>query len=214
MSTSKISLKDTEQKAFQTTFADGLWDVYLGCFISMFAIAPLLSGSLGDFWSSVIFLPVWGVVYLVIRLVRRHVVMPRLGTVTWGSARKGKLRKFSLVMFVVNLAALVLGAIVAINLIHLPGQVVPFILGILLLAGFTLAAYFLNFNRLYVYGLLVGFSPLVGEWLYTYKSVSHHGFPITFGITAVIMILTGLAIFAGFLRHNPIPAVDTSSGEV
>jgi len=214
MLTPKISLKDTEQKAFQTTFADGLWDIYLGCLISLFAIAPLLSTSLGDFWSSVIFLPIWGVVYLVIRLVRQRVVMPRLGTAAWGRARKGKLRKFSLVMFVVNLAALVLGVIIAINLLRVPGQVATLILGILLLVGFTIAAYLLDFNRLYGYGLLVGFSPLVGEWLYTHKSVSHHGFPITFGITAVIMILTGLIIFARFLRQNPVPAVETSSEEV
>ena len=214
MSTPKISLKDAEQKAFQSIFADGLWDIYLGCLISMFAIAPFLTTSLGDFWSSVIFLPVWGVVYLGIRLVRQHVVMPRLGTVTWSPARKGKLKKFSLVMFVVNLLALVLGVIVAINLLRVPGLVATLILGILLLAGFTLAAYLLDFNRLYVYGLLVGSSPLVGEWFYTHARISHHGFPITFGITAVIMILTGLLVFVKFLRLNPILATETSSEEV
>ena len=77
-----ISLKSAERKAFQSTFADGLWDVFIGVFALEFAIAPLLSKTLGDFWSSAVFLPVFGVVYLVIWLTRKYVVAPRIGTLT------------------------------------------------------------------------------------------------------------------------------------
>ena len=45
-----ISLKDTERKVFQSTFADGLWDVLLGCWFPLqLAIGPFLSVSMGDF---------------------------------------------------------------------------------------------------------------------------------------------------------------------
>jgi len=51
-----ISLKDAERKAFQSTFADGLWDVFIGCsFPLQLTIAPLLSHRMGDFWSSAVF---------------------------------------------------------------------------------------------------------------------------------------------------------------
>ncbi len=97
-----VSLKSAERRAFQSSFADGLWDVFIGCFALEFAIAPLLSETLGDFWSSAIFLPIWGLVYLAIWLVRKHVLAPRLGTVSFGKARQRKMRKFSLVLLVVN----------------------------------------------------------------------------------------------------------------
>jgi len=85
----------------------------------------------------------------------------------------------------------------------------------ILLIGFTTAAYLLDFKRLYFYGLLVGIGPLVGEWLWSQGRVTHHGFPITFGISSAIMILTGLAVFSRFLRDNPlyfegIPSEETS----
>jgi hypothetical protein len=59
----KISLKEAEKKAFKTSFDDGLWDILIGSFFLEFAIAPLISASLGDFWSSVVFLPFWGFDY-------------------------------------------------------------------------------------------------------------------------------------------------------
>jgi hypothetical protein len=68
----------------------------------------------------------------------------------------------------------------------------------------SIAAYFLDFWRLYIYGLLGGVSPLVGEWLYVNHNASHHGFPITFGITSGIMILTGMVVFIQLLLNNPV----------
>jgi hypothetical protein len=205
-----MNLQEAERQVFKTTFYDGLWDVLLGCFVLLFALAPLLSVSLGDFWSSAVFLPFWGLVMLTIRLIRRYVVTPRLGVVKFGQARKGKLMRFNVVMLVVNAAALVLGIIAAL-LSAVPGQLVATVLGLILLVGFSVAAYLLDFGRLYVYGLLVGLAPLAGEWLYTHQNVSHHGFPLTFGITAGIMILTGLAIFARFLLDNPVLNQQASS---
>ena len=97
-----ISLKDAETKAFTSIYNDGLWDVFLGCFLLMFAIAPLLSASLGDFWSSAVFLPFWALVFVVIRLIRKQVVIPRVGFAKFGRARKAKLRRFSILMLVVD----------------------------------------------------------------------------------------------------------------
>ncbi len=51
----------------------------------------------------------------------------------------------------------------------------PFSLAILI--GFTIAAYFLNLTRLYIYGVMIALSPLAGEWLYNHSNVPHHGLP-------------------------------------
>jgi len=201
----QISLKEAERKAFRTTVNDGLWDILLGCFFLIFVIAPYLSTRLGDFGSTIAFLPLWALAYLAIWLIRKYVVIPRIGLVKFGHARKRRLKKFSVVMLVINVAALILGAVAAMYVGRVPGQVFPIIFGLILLICFSLAAYFLDFIRLYVYGLLVGLSPLVGEWLWTRSYAAHHGFPITFGASVFIMILVGSATFIRLLRDNPFP---------
>lgn len=201
----KISLKEAERKAFRTTLNDGLVDIFLGCFLLMFVIGLYLSDSLGDFWSSAVFLPFLALVYLAIWLIRRYVVTPRIGMVKFGQARKAKLAKFTVVMLVINVVALILGSVAALSFGSVPGQMISILFGLILLMGFSIAAYFLHFNRLYIYGLLVGLSPLIGEWLWTHGYATHHGFPITFGTSSGIMILVGLAVFIRLLHNNPVP---------
>jgi vacuolar-type H+-ATPase subunit I/STV1 len=209
----QISLIEAERKAFRTSYNDGLWDIFLGCYFLMFVIALYLSRSLGDFWSSTIFLPFLGLVYLGIRLIRKHVVTPRIGVVKFGLPRKTRLAKFTVVMLVVNVSAFILGIFAAVSFGKVPGQIISIIFGMILLMGFSIAAYFLDFNRLYIYGLLVGFSPLIGEWLWSQGYATHHGFPITFGISSGIMILVGLTVFVRLLRDNPVPLEESLSEE-
>jgi hypothetical protein len=199
----QISLKEAERKVFRTASNDGLWDILLGCFFLMFAIAPFLSSSLGDFWSAAIFVPFWGVVYLVILLIRRYVVTPRIGLVKFGPDRRAKLMKFTVLMLIINIVAFILGLVMAINFGRVSGQMITFIFSLIFLSVFTIAAYYLDYSRLYIYGLLVGLSPLVGEWLYNHVNAAHHGLPIAFGATASIMILVGFVVFIRLLRDNP-----------
>jgi hypothetical protein len=201
----QISLKKAEQKVFQTATSDGLWDIFVGCYFLIFVIAPYLSARLGDFWSSIIFLPFWGLVYLATWMLRKYVVRPRVGVVKFGVVRKARLTKFTLAMLAVNTLAFLLGLVAALSFGKVSGQVYSILIGLILMMGFSLAGYFLDFKRLYFYGLLVGFAPMIGEWLWTQGWVTHHGFPITFGITSGFMILTGMALFAQFLRDNPLP---------
>ena len=206
----QISLKEAERQVFKTIFQDGLWDVFIGCIVLQFAIAPLLSVSLGDFWSSVVFLPFWGLVFLAIRLIRKYVITPRIGIVKFGRARQVKLRKFTIVMLVLNVISLFLGTVAALNFGVVPGWVTTAIFGLIVLNGFCIAAYFLDFSRLYVYGIMFVLSFVVGELLYTYLQVPHHGYPVAFGFTATVIILTGLVILIRLLRNNPVPTVGST----
>ena len=200
----QISLRDVERQAFRIKTDDGFVDIMLACFLLMFVIAPFLSARLGDFWSSAVFLPFWAFVYLVIWLIRKYVITPRLGTVNFGRARRAKLTKFTVLLFAFNLIALILGIVALLNLGRVPGLLFAVSLGILLWIACIVAAYFLDLDRLYIYGLLLGLSPPVGEWLWTHGYATHHGFPITFGLSAGIMILVGLCRFVRVLRYNPI----------
>jgi len=201
--TERISLKDAERKVFQSTMADGLWDVYIGSFVLMLAVAPLLSVYLGDFWSAAVFLPFFGAVYLGIWLARKYVVSPRLGKVTFGKARVKRLFKFNILMLVINVVALVLGVIAALTFEQTSGGLMAGILSVILIVGFSSAAYLLDYPRLYAYGLVLLIAPLVGEWLYQNHGATHHGYPIVFGFSSGLMIVMGLVTFARFLTSNP-----------
>jgi hypothetical protein len=141
------------------------------------------------------------------------------------------MRRFYIVMLVLNVTAFVLGvsALIYYSLVSKFSDV-PFIrvflsheapsgyliwalFGPLCLVFFSIAGYFLSFPRLYAYGLLTGLSPFVGEWLWLQGRAPHHGIPVTFGITAGIMILTGLVVFVRLLRNNPLSKEKDAAGE-
>ncbi len=209
-------LEALEQRTFRTVTDDGLWDVWIAAFFAMFAVAPLLSETMGDYWSVVIFLPVWLAVYLVIRIVRLRVVNPRVGTVRFGTDRRRRLRKLSIVMLIMNVLAAVLGAVAAIGVqmewLDLGSGSIgyPLGLGIVVLVGFSGAAYVTGIWRYYLYGLILAVAPLVGEWLWRNDLATHHGFPIVFGVASGIILVTGIVRFSALLRSHQLPQHDAT----
>lgn len=204
-------LKALEQRTFRTMTDDGLWDVLIAAVLAMLAIAPLLSGSLGDLWSSAVFAPVWLATYLIIHALRKRVVTPRVGMVRFGEERRSQLRRFSTVMLVVNIAAALAGLAAAISVqrgwvdLGSGSMGYPLILGITILVGFSLGAYVTAIPRYYLYGLMLMAAPLFGEWLWRHHLAAHHGYPIVFGAAAAIIFATGITRFITRLRGHPLP---------
>jgi hypothetical protein len=205
----EISLKQAERRVFRAAFNDGLWDILIGCIVLQFAIGPLLSRRLGDFWSSAIFLPLWLLVCVGILMMKKYVVKPRIGLVRFGAFRKRRITRLITVMLVVNIIAFVLGTFFAFKPNSMSGYIYPGVLGYSVLVISSVAAYFLSMIRFFIYGLLFVISLIVGEWLFANFRVTHHGFPITFSVTAGIIIITGLVLFLNFLKENPIPVPES-----
>ncbi|MFC1640156.1 hypothetical protein ACFL3B_05275 [Gemmatimonadota bacterium] len=188
-------LKKLERTTFRAAADTGLWDLLLASYLATFAIVLLLSGRLGDFWSSAILVPVCAGVYLIIRIIHTRVVLPRVGIIEVGSRRRTHLRRLSSIMLVVNLVAFALGIFAATRSAAGQDFPVPLVLSLTLLVGFSLAAFLLGIPRLFVYGVLVAGAPLVGEELFQRGYASHHGWPITFGVAAAIIFVSGLVRF-------------------
>jgi hypothetical protein len=199
------TLEDLDRKIFTAYFEDGLIDFGLVAFVLMFVIGPFLSVPLGDFWASAVFLPFWGVVYLILRYLRKHIVRPRLGSVEWGTARKKKLRTGTTIMLIINLIFLVLG-IVSATLPIGSGMVISIMFSVMMLILFSAVGYILDFNVIYIYGALLALALPVGEWLYQNYGFSHHGYPVAFGTLAIIMFVRGLYKFITFIKETPYPA--------
>lgn len=196
-------LRQAEQRVFKSAIEDGLWDVLIGLVTLQFAIAPFLSRSLGDFWSSAVFLPFYALAFTAVWLIRRHIVRPRMGTVKFGKWRRKKLLRFNLVMLIAFTVTMILGILSFVGFDSSAGWVHPvrFSFAVLLISG--IAGYFLGFTRLYVYGVMMALSLLVGEWLWAHKGVPHHGLPVTFGITSGVIIIVGVVKFSHLMRREP-----------
>ena len=180
----------------------------------MFAVAPFLSVYLGDFWSSAIFLPFWGVTYLVLRWIRNNVIKPRSGVVKYGPMRRKKMTLFTGIMLALNVIFVILGMFAFAFFMPQSSdwtRTIP--LSAMLLISFSLAGYFLDITRFYVYGLMLAGGFFLGEWLYQTYGVSHHGIPLVFGISAAIIFLTGLIKLIKFLQDNPLPTDESMQWE-
>lgn len=204
-----INLKDLERKAFRSTFQDGLWDIFIGFLFTQFAIAPFLSErGLGDFWSSAALFPVYMIVLAFVMVLKKYVVAPRLGMVQFSKKRKSKFKRLILMTNII----LVIGIIAAAFFVDLSNlnikSVFPATFSLMLLIGFSIAAYMLDLVRFYIYGAMNILAVVVGELLYKFAGASHHGFPIAFGVTSSIMIVVGIVLLVNFLRKYPKPNGD------
>lgn len=202
-------LRELEQRTFRTARDDGLWDVLIASVVSMFAVAPLLSARLGDFWSSALFVPVWLAVYLAIRVIRARVVQPRVGIIELGEERRVRMRKGSLVLLGINVVAFVLGALawfgIASGWLGIEGAVYPIFFTLTLLALFSLGAYITRIWRFAAYGLLLAVGSVLGEWMWRQGWVEHHGYPVVFGFVALTMLVVGLIRLVTVLRAHQMP---------
>ncbi len=202
-------LRALERRTFRVAHDDGLWDVLIAAFVAMFAIAPLLSEPLGDFWSSAVFVPIWIGTYLAIRLLRTTVVTPRIGTAGPGPERIRRMRSFRLTMLVVYAAALGAGiavaAAVATDRLDPDGLAYPIALGVASLVGFSIGAYTTGILRFAIYGLMLAAAPLIGEWLWRNDLVDDHGYPLVFGTVAAIIFVVGVVRFARLVRSHAVP---------
>ena len=77
--------------------------------------------------------------------------------------------------------------------------------GIMVLILFSGAGYMLDYDPLYVYGILIVLAMPLGEWLFQNAGFSHHGYPAVFGTLAGIMLLRGLFKFITLVKNTPVP---------
>jgi len=188
-------LKALERSSFRAATDTGLWDVFLASIFATLAIVPFLSGRLGDFWSSALILPVSAVVYLIVRAVQSRVIVPRVGVIEVGPERRARLRRLTLIMTVANVLALALGTYAATQATEGQQILARFLFPMMLLVGFSVAAYFLQILRVFVYGVLLAGALPIGEELFRRGYAPHHGIPIAFGVAAAIIFVSGLVRF-------------------
>ncbi len=206
--TKNLDLQELERKAYRTTFQDGLTDVLLGSvFVVMSMVSlfeswglPRLSGYLAAF--GLLFL-----VWAMIRFVKIHVVLPRLGTAVFSVDRHKRIKqaRIGLAVMVIVTVGLVLAT--ATGLMQtLFGAFNAWsgylFIGAIFVITLSLLAFFLDYPRLYLYGWFLALMDPFTVWL---AGKTGWIFPRGATIFGLVIILIGVVTFLRFLRQHPQP---------
>ena len=133
-----------------------------------------------------------------------------MGIVKPGPARKAKLLKVNIILLIILFAGFLVGLLYP-KLSPAANIVFPITFSMMILSLFSISAYYLNINRLLYYGMVISLAPITGEILWQNGLVSHHGYPLVFGIVSSFLIIAGIFYFIRFLRENPIPVAEKNN---
>lgn len=213
-----ISLKELERKAYRSFFGDGIWDIYLGLLLLSMGGGPILMGAGAAPSTAMVLSLSLGVAAVALFLGgKRLITIPRLGRVKFGEARGKGTKRTRAVMALSVLVGLAVFVLMSAKRLPIGGPGgIP--VAALIWAGncvvvFGLAAYFLDFSRLYAYGLLYAASFSLGVVL-TEQLGRQYGFLVAYGATAGPMLVIGVALLSRFLRAYPAGEVrdDSANG--
>jgi hypothetical protein len=207
----QLNMKALEKKAFRSFFKDGIYDVFLGLILLSFGL-PMMLNEFGwiDYktmtWPLVFALTLNVGALLFFVFGKKYITVPRLGFVRFGKGRKRKMRHVTLLLVISALIGLVIFFLLLFKVIPVGGETgippVGLIFGIQALIVFSLAAYFMDFTRLYLYAFLFAVSLPVTFWL---KKNDFFAYPslYVFSLTAGPMLVVGWILFFRFLRRFP-----------
>jgi len=189
-----LNLKELERKAFRSFYQDGIWDIFFG--LMMFAMYTFtLFDSLENKALRILgmlFLEIFAVFFLIYG--KKLITAPRLGEVKFSTQRTKNLGKIILV----NLISLIVLAAFAIlktsqpDLFNIENSELYSSVGMGVWIAFitSVMAYFLDFDRLYIYALIYGS---------TFAAVLLLDLPVLFLAASLLILIPGGILFTRFL---------------
>ncbi|MBN2076717.1 MAG: hypothetical protein JW762_14305 [Dehalococcoidales bacterium] len=149
--------KKIERTVFTSYFQNGFIEAFMCIFLLELGLPVLFSRSgFGDLQSALIVLPIALALLVVVFLIRKFIIIPRLGHVTFLPERRRRLS----ILVIIPILTLTANAIVSYfifendSMRNIFVSQIPFSLSPIIV--FCAAAYFLDMKRLYIYGAIVG----------------------------------------------------------
>jgi hypothetical protein len=195
----ELNLKELERKAFRSFYQDGIWDIYFGACMLVLYLTSFMGGIESKPVKYGLTLLMFAAASAFLTLGKKFITVPRLGRVKFGAERTKK----SWIMVGVNLISLIVLA-AGIYFVNRQAGIgleweemwMPIGLGVWITFITAIMAYFLDFNRLYVYAVLYGG---------TFAAVMLLDTPLLFLITSLVILIPGLVIFIRFLATTSSP---------
>lgn len=200
-----IDLKELEKRAYTSIFQDGLFDIFIGLIV-----IGWITNSLGDFFDTVVVISILFSYYIVacilFILLKAFVSTPRMGKAKFGPTRKLNVKRF-FIFSIINTSILVILLVLPytglFQGISLQGFFFPLIVStVFIWLPFSLIAFFIKFNRMYIYAIIGGLAFFISDILRDYVPYLLSSC-IIFGVSGGIIFLVGLRIFLKFLKKYP-----------
>lgn len=211
----QLNIKALEKKAFRSFFKDGIYDLFLGLILLSFGL-PLILNEFGWMNYETITMPLLIPLILNIGALlffvfgKKYITIPRLGIAHFGKARKRKMKHVKMLLVISVLIGVIIFFLSLFKVFPVGGATgipLPFLIfGINALLVFSLAAYFMDFTRLYLYAFLFAISLPLTFWLKRNTEI-HYPSLWVFTFTAVPMLVIGCIVLIQFLTQFPIKKV-------
>jgi len=205
----KLNLKELERKAWRSFFDDGLWDIYLGLLLALMGVSAFMNTlELTETMHMGIYIGLLIIVMLGFWAAKRFITVPRIGRVKFGTERKKRRIKTSLVLFVSVVFGfimfLLLGGVARGEISReLPWDVIiPAAWALNMLLVFGLMGYFLEFERLYFIGLV--YAIVLPLDFILRKIAELQIVPFMFLFAGLLIMVVGVIYLARFLQNYPI----------
>lgn len=213
--TQNIDLKQLERKMYKSaSFQDGLIDIFMGFVLLANSFGPLFNSiGIPVPWNFFILsAPAW----LIFLYVKKYITTPRLGVVKFGSKRKSRRKK----LIIANIFAVIIttGCVILTLTSNLSVSINKYVDIILIgLISFVIPigiiAYFLEFYRMFIFGILILFAWILKAFI-NKRIEPPFDWIITFGSVGIIFMVVGLVLLIRFLKKYPAQLNEISiSGE-
>jgi hypothetical protein len=198
------SIKEIEKRAYRATFDDGIYDILFGAaFLILAWISALSALGLPKLYGYglVVILP------LIPLLGKKYISTPRLGAVEFGPRRTSK-KRFVLVLCVAIL-------FLQMPLLMKTGAVgffagmgenlkIPVMAAMVIAPLLVLAAYFIDYPRMYIYAAVLFVSIPHAAVVYDFVGEPVNSL-ISFGLPGLAILAYGLVLLNQFTKKYPLP---------
>jgi hypothetical protein len=195
---STVSLKELEKSTWKSFFESGFVDITIGLIFIVSSVCHIFDDQ------RYFLMPLYAVPTLFLILANRFIVVPRMGIVKFSQKRKKRSTIFTVIMTFVLLFLLTLTIFSRSSIFPDGISARIFIIAIILLICFA-NAFFLDFSRLYLYGVVIAAAFNVNEMSREIPGfVLQHGYAYL-GPALIVLTIGGVLLYR-FLKKYPVPA--------
>ncbi|MCB2154701.1 hypothetical protein KQI84_07415 [bacterium] len=205
-----LNAQQIERRAYSATRNTGLFEIYVGALVMAVGFfMTMLDWKIGVGWSFAIYLVVIGAAVGIHRYAFHRIKARRLGNAVFGEERKKKERKVRL--------AFVAGFIVTTGIVlatmflwkhpttdaplNIP-MLMAAIWAFQIIAVFAVLAYYWDQPRMFLLGVILGATVPTDLALREFAEIAASW--IVYGAGGLMLVLLGVALFARFVRENPV----------
>ncbi len=198
-----INLKKLERKTSLLYFQDGLWDMNLGLTLIVFGIGELAYDYISSPFNSLLSPILFAVIFTSFVIAKRNFTQSRIGVIVPTHKKQEKMKTLTIILLfcvIMTIIIIVLTVTDKINLSEM-GIYLAIFFGLLPLFIFGLMATFLNYNRLYINGVIFGLALFINEILHITGDIEYSG--ISLICAGIIIVIMGCFYLKKFCEKYP-----------